>query len=237
MTELDTAPRTHRGYLDRETAAMEAGSPIRFIASTPGVKRDGLDLRAKGWRLDTFQSNPVFQWAHSRTDPPLGRVDASVDGNLLASVTFDQEDEQARRIESKYRRGFLNAVSVSWDFVDGTGRALDPRRMTNTQIRDTAFYDLTELSGVPIPADPQALMQRQRSALSVLGHELVDLFDDQEHGDITEPQLREAVIAELTRLGVPIPGTATDPAPAASGIEARAASALLAAFNLKESHA
>lgn len=232
----DTMSRTHRGYLDRETAAAEAGSPIRFIASTPGVKRDGLDLRAQGWRLDTFRSNPVFQWAHSRTEPSIGRVDASVDGNLLAAVTFDQEDEFARKIESKYRRGFLNAVSVSWDFVDGSGRALDPRRMTAAQVRDTAFYDLTELSGVPIPADPQALMQRQRSALSVLGHELVNLFDEQEDGDITEPELRAAVIAELTRLGIPIPGT-TDPAPADSGIEARAASALLDAFNLKESHA
>lgn len=237
MTAEVDFPQTHRGYLDKASADARAGTPIDFIASTPGVKRDGLDLRAQGWRLDTFNRNPVFQWVHSRTDPPLGRVEARTEDVLRTAVVFDQEDEFARKIESKYRRGFLNAVSVSWDFVDGTGRALDPRRMSADDISNRAFYDLTELSGVPIPADPDALMQRQRSALGLLGRELVTLFDEQEDpdGEITAEELRAAVIAELNRLGVPIPSLT--PAPAASGIEARSARALLAAFNLKESHA
>ncbi len=236
MTTLE-AQQTHRGYLDKASADARAGTPIDFIASTPGVKRDGLDLRAQGWRLDTFNTNPVFQWVHSRTEPSIGRVEARAEDVLRAAVTFDQEDEFARRIESKYRRGFLNAVSVSWDFVDGGGRALDPRRMSANDIRDRAFYDLTELSGVPIPADPGALMQRQRSALGLLGRELVTLFDEQEDpdGEITADELRSAVIAELNRLGVPIPSL--NPAPADSGIDQQAARALLGAFQLtKESH-
>ncbi|WP_427422671.1 hypothetical protein [Lysinibacillus fusiformis] len=237
MTEENASagPQTHRGYLDRDSAAAAAGTPMRFIASTPGVKRDGLDLRASGWRLDTFRTNPVFQWVHSRTSPPLGRVDASAADVLMADVVFDQEDQFARTIESKYRRGFLHAVSVSWDFVDRDGQRIDYWRMSADDLRDKAFYDMTELSGVPIPADPQALVQRQRSALSKLGRELVDLFDEQEHPDspVTVEEIRTAVVSELTRLGIP-----TDPAPAASGIEQTAARALLDAFNLtEESHA
>lgn len=228
-----TATQTHRGYTDGSVASDKPGTPIPFIASTPGVKRDGLDLRASGWRLDTYVRNPVFQWAHSRTDPTIGRVDATVGANLRAMVTFDQEDEFARRIESKYRRGYLHAVSVSWDWTDGSGQRIDAYRLRPEELRDVAFYDMTELSGVPIPADPDALIQRQRSALSVLGHELVSLFDDQEHpdGEIPADQLRAAVIAELDRLGIELPNQT--PAPAASGIDHVAARAVLAAFTLK----
>lgn len=231
-----TAPQTHRGYTDGTVATDPPGTPIPFIASTPGVKRDGLDLRANGWRLDTYVRNPVFQWAHSRTDPTIGRVDATVGTNLRALVTFDQEDEFARRIESKYRRGFLHAVSVSWDWTDGSGQRIDAYRMRPEELRDKAFYDMTELSGVPIPADPDALIQRQRSALSLLGHELVGLFDDQEHerGEIPADELRVLVLAELDRLGVELP-TRT-PAPAAPAIDQRAASALLGSFNFLRGH-
>lgn len=228
-----TAPQTHRGYTDGTVATDPPGTPIPFIASTPGVKRDGLDLRASGWRLQTYNRNPVFQWAHSRTEPSIGRVEATVGDNLRSLVFFDQEDPFARKIESKYRRGFLNAVSVSWDWTDGSGQRIDAYRMRPEELRDKAFYDMTELSGVPIPADPDALIQRQRSALSLLGHELVGLFDDQEdeRGEYTADELRAAVLAELDRLGIELP-TQT-PAPAVPAIDHAAARAVLAAFNLK----
>jgi len=43
---------------------MEAGGPIRFVASTEGVKRDGKDLSADDWLLDDYRANPVVLWAH-----------------------------------------------------------------------------------------------------------------------------------------------------------------------------
>lgn len=217
-----------------EARQGQAGDPITFIASTPGVKRDGLDLRASGWRLDTFRQNPVFQWAHSPTAPPLGRVTPVAAEVLRSEVLFDQEDTFARQIESKYRRGFLNAVSVSWNFVDRDGQPIIGWRMSVEQLRDEAFYDMTELSGVPVPADPDALMERQRSALRHLGRELVDLFDEQEHpdGEVDAATLRAAVAAELERLGIQLP--TTPPEPTAPGVDQTAARALLAAFSPKE---
>lgn len=199
----------HRGYAERGIDNEPAGSPIPFVASTPGVKRDGLDLRAAGWRLDNFRRNPVFLWAHGRSEPALGRVDADSADTLVTRVFFDQEDDFARKIESKYRRGFLSAVSVGWDFVDASGARMDTGRMTIADVRDSAFYDLTELSGVPVPADPDALVQR--AALRRLSRELAELFDEQEtpESPMTADELRGAVVDELTRLGVPIPTTDT----------------------------
>lgn len=220
----------HRGYAERGIDSEPAGSPIPFVASTPGVKRDGLDLRAAGWRLDNYARNPVFLWAHGRSEPSLGRVDTEAGDSLRTRVFFDQEDEFARKIESKYRRGFLSAVSVGWDFVDANGARADVSRMTLSAVRDQAFYDLTELSGVPVPADPDALVQR--AALGKLGRELVALFDEQEtpESPMTADELRTAVIDELTRLGIPLPGQSPDPAPV--GVAETAARDFLAALKI-----
>lgn len=225
-----------RGYTDAGVADAPAGTPIPFIASTPGVKRDGLDLRASGWRLDTYQRNPVFQWCHDRVMPPIGRVEATKGDVLRAMVTFDQDDPFARSVESKYRRGFLHAVSVSWDWVDGDGQRMDPWRLSVDDLRDRAFYDMTELSGVPIPADPDAVVLRTRSALASYGRELVRLFDEQEtpESKTTAPELRAAVLAELDRLGIPLP--TAPPPPQATGVDHQAARTLLAAFSFPEGH-
>jgi hypothetical protein len=233
-------PQYERAYTERGIEDEPPGSPIPFIASTPGVKRDGLDLRASGWRIDTFRRNPVFLWAHGRVDPAIGRVDASVGEVLRTNVTFDQDDPFARKIESKYRRGFLSAVSVGWDFVDANGARMDVYRMSLEDVRDKAFYDLTELSGVPVPADPDALVARQRAALRTLGRELVDLFDEQENpeSDATAADIRAAVAAELQRLGIALP-TQDSPPPPAKRVSAEKCEVLIGnlTIKIKERHA
>ena len=133
------------------TEGDEMGTPIRFVASTEGFKRDGKDLKAGNWRLDNYKSNPVVLWAHDyMSQPPIGKADVAIDGKaLVASVTFDQQDEFARTVEGKYRRGFLNAVSVGWqDIAEGK----------------RTFHDLMDVSAVPVPADPMALKLQEARA-------------------------------------------------------------------------
>ena len=128
------------------------GEPIRFVASTEGVKRDGKNLEAGRWRLENYSKNPVFLWVHDYMGQtlPIGRATPVVEGaQLVADVTFDQEDEFARQVESKYRRGFLNAVSVGWD-------------------ETKEGYELYDISAVPVPGDADALIERQYRALQEL---------------------------------------------------------------------
>lgn len=149
-----------------ERSDDQTAGPIRFIASTEGIKRDGVELTVDSWDLDNYRKNPVVLWVHDYwgTHPPIGRADTliDVDGKrLLADVTFDQEDVFARQIESKYRRGFLNTVSVGWDpHKDGRNELLD-------------------ISAVPVPGDPDALMERQIRGLQHVGQRLIDLLDDE----------------------------------------------------------
>lgn len=146
------------------------GDPITFVASTAGVKRDGLDINQNLWSLDNYRANPVFLWGHDYMGArlPIGRTEVEVnDGRLMARVTFDQQDEFARAVESKYRRGFLHTVSVGWDDV---------------QLEGQTRHDLLDLSGVPVPGDPDAVIERQRSALASLQRN-IDAVLDGDEGD------------------------------------------------------
>lgn len=178
-----------RAFAERaaDMATAEPGTPIRFIASTENVARDGLVIEAAGWDLENFQRNPVFLWAHDMMGarPPIGKVDASVKGKrLMADVTFDQGDEFARAIESKYRNGFLNAVSVSWDT-----REYAPPKAQGAAPRVTKA-ELLEISGVPVPSDPGALAQRQARALRDLASELEQLAPADPSDDPPAPDTR-----------------------------------------------
>ena len=112
-------PNFVRAYCDEEkTRGTKPGEPIRFVISTEGIKRDGKDLRAVDWVFENYRKNPVVLWAHDYfgRNLPIGRGAPGQDGETtFADIIFDQEDEFAKNIESKYRRGFLNAVSVGWE--------------------------------------------------------------------------------------------------------------------------
>jgi hypothetical protein len=164
-----------RAYHERAAAgaADEPGTPIRFVASTENVARDGLVIEADGWILDNFRSNPVILWAHDMMGarPPIGRAEKIQvqKKQLIADVMFDQNDEFARQIEQKYRDGFLNAVSVSWDT-----REFAPPKVAGAAPRITKA-ELLEISAVPLPSDPNALAQRQARALRDMAAELESL--------------------------------------------------------------
>lgn len=222
-----------RAQLDRTKLA--ANEPLTFVASSEGLNRHGFSLRAEGWRLDNYNANPVVLWMHDAWMPPIaqGRAVSKNGQVLLEAVTFDQEDELARAVESKYRRGFLSAVSVGFSFAEEDGEPLlDWWRLSGEKIRDELFYDLEEVSAVTVPADPRAVIKNSRLALAKLGRELVDLFDEQEHpeGTVTADQLAAAVKAELERLGVAVPELTTPPETPVDGIDKDAAAAVLAAF-------
>lgn len=230
-----------RAYLDRANLASD--SPLVFTASSTTLNRYGFALNQQRWKLDNFARNGVVLWAHDATIPPIGRADAApAFDHLRAEITFDLDDDFARKIDRKYRIGHLSAVSVGFDFINEDGTPLsDPWRLSPERIQNECWYDLAEISAVPVPADPKAL--RQNHQLSRLGSEFVDLLDEYEHGDAAPEDIRAAVRAELAALGIDLAALAKPVVPAgdpktpapgpAAGIERDAAEAVLAAFNLK----
>jgi len=145
-----------RAFIDSESRG--AGAPLRFVLSTPGIKRDGLSLDMRRMRMDSFERNPVMLWQHGRDiqrgDLPIGRwanVRVNQDGELIGEAEFDGDDTFALDVERKYRMGYLNAVSISWQYRESG---------------EMEWYDLLEASAVAVPADPEALVDGRNVVLT-----------------------------------------------------------------------
>ncbi len=167
---VDTKTRPISAYAEAR-AAGDSEFTRRFVATTSGVKRDGLDIDLEGMAVENFMRNPVFLYVHDYFGErlPLGLVKKITmqKKRMIVTVLFDKDDEFAMEVLRKYDAGFLNAVSIGWETLEfdrETMRVLES--------------DLLDVSAVPVPGDPDALMMRQRSLLRSLGSDLLDKFPE-----------------------------------------------------------
>jgi len=148
------------GFVAEVKQLGDSGRIFRFTASTESPDRYGDVIKASGWNLDAFRRNPIFLWAHRSTDPPIGRcVAIAVDGtNLVADVEFVSGDIYpfAETICNMYSRGFLNATSVGFRPLASPQPIIDEESGTFSGYSFSS-QELLELSGVPIPANPDCL--------------------------------------------------------------------------------
>jgi len=143
-------------------AGPGGGDCLDFVASTGAIDRYGEVIEPKGWKLDHYRQNPVFQNAHRYGDVlfTLGRaINVEVrrlpDGRdaLTMRVEFATGVNPVARVAyGLYQGGFLNAVSVGFiplKWVDGH--------------EDDDWYvkyleqELVEVSAVAVPANREAL--------------------------------------------------------------------------------
>ena len=110
-------------------------------------------IKAEGWELDNYRSNPVVLWEHRHDLLPVGkRVDIWVEnGALMATIEF-APTEFAQQIKRLFEEGFLRGVSVGF-------RALKSSPRSGSSRRGTIFerQELLEISAAPVPMHPLAL--------------------------------------------------------------------------------
>lgn len=150
-----------RAYLDRD--ATPVNGPLQFVMATDGPKGDGIDLRIDGVDLARYRANPIVGYGHcyfGRNDLPIGRAEnVDVDGKrLVADVVFDLADDFAAQVDRKYRDGFLNAVSIGFNVTEWE----DPKSSYYNPGVATS-WELFELSAVPLPMDPSAVVESGRA--------------------------------------------------------------------------
>jgi hypothetical protein len=209
-----------RGFMVRD--ADLGDDLLRFVGATEGEKPDGISLRMDGARLDRYRSNPVFGYGHrygGRDSLPIGRSERTeVDDNkrLMFDISFDREDDFASTVERKYRKRFLNAVSIGF----GVHEWEDPKTQDYYRGGVAVDWELYELSAVPLPMDANALVDSGRAGGGLaVEAELLDavrgLLNRLDAGSITA--LRQL----LDRAGAPDPEPAAappaDPEPAPAG--------------------
>jgi HK97 family phage prohead protease len=155
-------------YLIRKVLPFEvkgvSDRVLEFVGSTEIPDRDGEVIRADGWDLKNYRKNPVFMWAHRYDQPPIGKAlkVKAEDGKLKFKIEFaDQETYPfADTVYRLYKGGFMSATSVGFvpkEWEDGDDDKAPKRTYTK--------QELLELSAVPVPSNPDALVQARESGL------------------------------------------------------------------------
>jgi hypothetical protein len=125
---------------------------VRYTFSDESIGRDGHIVKADAWQTENFEKNPVFCWAHSDDEPPIGRVfDLHTESRELRGSVKYAETPLADTIYALVRGKFLNATSCSWLPIDS-----DPMGGYGAGKIFTSV-DLLEISQVSVPALPSAL--------------------------------------------------------------------------------
>lgn len=131
------------------------------IISTEAVNSYGTRVLTSGIDLEQFKRNPVLLWMHRRAwdgqSMPIGKIEnlRVEDGKLIGTPVFDQNDEFARKIESKWESGFLRMASAALEPMEVNG---DPALALEGQTRATVTRSkLVEVSIVDIGSNDEAL--------------------------------------------------------------------------------
>ncbi len=142
-----------------------ANRTLRFVFSDGGIDRYGDRIDPAGWQLANYKVNPVVLFGHDATQPPIGRASAVgvVGGRLMGSIEFMPEaiSPLAESLFQMCKGGFLNAVSVGFLPIE-FGYSTDKTRSGGI---DFKRQELLEVSLVPIPALPTALIEARAAGV------------------------------------------------------------------------
>lgn len=137
------------------------------IISTSGLNCYGGRVLTSGIDLTQFQKNPLLLWMHRRSFDrdamPIGRIDnLRTDGDrLIGTPVFDQNDEFAKKIESKWENGFLRMASAGIEIIETSDA---PEHLLQGQTRHTITRcRLEEVSIVDMGGNDEALQLYDRS--------------------------------------------------------------------------
>ncbi len=159
----------HKAFACDEVRAVDAESRvIDFVISSGAVDREGDTIAANGWELENFRKNPVVLFAHDHGEPPIARAlsVATKDGKLTARTEFMAPDLSAfsHMIFRMYAEGFMRAVSVGFQPLEWSFAKEEERKLGI----DFHRQELLEFSAVPVPANPEALVQARAKGIDTL---------------------------------------------------------------------
>jgi HK97 family phage prohead protease len=142
----------------------EEGRMLDFTITTDSPDRDNDVIELDGWQFDNYLKNPVVLWAHRYDEPAVGKtLELKKEGNgIKAKVEFATAEENpfAEQLYRLYKNGFMSAVSVG--FI--------PLEYDNSE---GGYHfkkqELLEFSLVPVPANPEALVNLAFKGLEAEG--------------------------------------------------------------------
>lgn len=135
---------------------------IEIVASDETPDRYGDIIRVEGWDLSNYKKNPVLLFAHDSREPPIGTAQITKDvknkrlmakAQFLAEGVYDFADTIWRIVQA----GALRAASVGFLPTAEPNYIRDEQNDRIIGFEYTA-QELLELSIVPVPANPAAVV-------------------------------------------------------------------------------
>jgi HK97 family phage prohead protease len=162
LSTLSTGQPGLRGTMICEVRAPDATSAdpvLDFIASDESIDRYNEVIQINGWDLSHYRRNPVVVDSHdySSVGKILGRSLSTEikDGKLVNRVQFALDNPMGKIAYQMAKGGFIRAESVGFipvEWVRGNESQGEPYRTFTRQ-------ELIEISLVPIPANPGAVVE------------------------------------------------------------------------------
>ena len=141
------------------------GRTVKFAVSKNSVDRDNDTIKQAGWTLDNFKKNPVVPFGHNYKDLPIAKsLTIDIIKNQLVSVAEFVSKEIYPFADTVYQMikgGFLNATSVGF-------KALAYEQNDERGGYDFLKQELLEYSVVPIPSNPDALVQARDAGIDTV---------------------------------------------------------------------
>lgn len=144
-----------KGFVSTVKATKESNR-FKFKISTDGIDRDKDVISIDGWDVTSYKQNPVVLFGHDYHSLPVGKSISIVSGkkSLDAEVEFASAEIYpfAETVRRMVAGGFLNAASVGFK----------PKKYAYNEERrgvDVLESELLEWSIVPVPANPECLVQ------------------------------------------------------------------------------
>ena len=134
---------------------------VTVVVSTGDIARDGAIIQQDGWNLGNYERNPVVLWGHDDHSLPIARTISTTTGaNELIQVHEFASHPRAQEVFDAVNGGFVNATSVRWTPGETEVRTISEGKNKRQVLVYTRGHELLEVSYVPIPADPGALVLR-----------------------------------------------------------------------------
>lgn len=170
---IDQKSKTEKG--------ADGATTYRAIASTAALDRDREVLLPKGAITENFMKNPVMLFIHQYKQVPVGKVTSINITKDAVSFTFEfANTDLGNELKSLYDSGFMSAFSVGlypqksmWideqtpdafevTYPDGTKDTFDMTKYKVKPDRIVLAWELLEISPVPVPSNPEALLLRAK---------------------------------------------------------------------------
>lgn len=142
------------------TDEMKENRQAEFVISTEAVDTYDTVFKIDGWDLERYQRSPIVFYNHkSWSDDPdmiIGTSEVRIEGNqLIATVTFEENNPVADKVWRKVQNGTLNMASIGANPIEWRWGNFD--KGENPDVIYFVRQELLEWSIVPVGSNPDAL--------------------------------------------------------------------------------